>query len=167
MRTLIGAVGYRNLSDLSIGPNLLTALQALEWEPGVEVEDVSYGPIAVVQNLEDRPPYDRMVFLSAAQRGRVPGRIYRTEWRHELPSEDEIQARITEAITGVIDLDNLLVIAQYFRVLAPEVVVIEVEPVEIESGECCSEQVTALGSRILEMVRAEAHGSRTPSSTIQ
>jgi len=157
-------VGYRNLSDLSIGPNLLSAMQALDWEPGVEVEDLSYGPIAVVQNLEDRPPYDRMVFVSAAQRGRAPGRIYKTEGRSELPSEDEIQARIGEAVTGVIDLDNLLVIAQYFRVLAKEVVVIEVEPVEIESGESCSAAVAALGPAILDMVRAEAHG-RTHSST--
>ena len=164
MRTLIGTVGYRNLSDLSIGPNLLTALQALEWEPGVEIEDLSYGPIAVVQNLEDRPPYDRMVFLSAAQRGRAPGGIYRTERREELPPEDEIQARITEAVTGVIDLENLLVIAQYFRVLAREVIIIEVEPVEFENGERCSAAVDALGPEILEMVRTEAHG-RTHSST--
>lgn len=139
-------------------------MRALAWEPGVEVEDLSYGPIAVVQNLEDRPPYDRMVFVSAAQRGRLAGRIYRTERRSELPPEEEIQARIGEAVTGVIDLDNLLVIAQYFRVLAPQVVVIEVEPVEIESGERCSAVVDALGPVILDMVRAEAH-ARTHSST--
>ena len=163
LRTLIGIVGYRNLSDLSTGPNLLPALEALSWESGVEIEDLSYGPIAVVQNLEDRPPYDRMVFLSAAQRGRAPGRVYRTERNQELPSDEEIQARITEAVTGVIDLDNLLVIAQYFRVLAEEVVVIEVEPVEIENGESCSAAVSALVPEILEMVRAEAHG-RTHSS---
>ena len=165
MRTLIGVVGYRNLGDLSIGPNLLTALEALDWDPGIEIDDLSYGPIAVVQNLEDRSPYDRMVFLSGAQRGREPGRIYRIERRQELPSEEEIQARIAEAVTGVIDLDNLLVIAQHFRVLADDIVVIEVEPVEFESGEFCSAAVTALIPEILEMVRAEAHGRTHSSST--
>ena len=112
MRTLVGIVGYRNLSDFSIGPHLLPALRETDWEPGVEVEDLSYGPIAVVQNFEDRPAYDRMVFVSAVQRDRVRGDVYRRELREPLPSEEEIQARIGEAVTGVIDLDNLLVILQ-------------------------------------------------------
>jgi len=158
VRTLVGVVGYRNLSDLSIGPNLLPALVASDWEPGVQVEDLSYGPIAVVQNLEDRPPYDRMVFLSAVQRDRVPGDFYRYEWRAPLPSGEEIQARIGEAVTGVISIENLLVIAQYFRVLAPEVILIELEPIDCESGEQCSEIVRGLMPGILKTVRAEAHG---------
>ncbi len=158
MRILVAVVGYRNLSDFSIGPNLLPDLLASDWEPGVEVEEFSYGPIAVVQNLEDRPPYDRMVFLSAVQRGRLPGDFYRYEWRFPLPSEEEIQARITEAVTGVISLENLLVIAQYFRVLAPETIVIELEPLDCESGEHCSDVVRGLMPSILRTVRAEAHG---------
>ena len=155
MRTLVGIIGYRNLSDFSIGPHLLPALQQTDWEPEVEVEDLSYGPIAVVQNFEDRPPYDRMVFVSAVQRGRVRGDVYRREWREPLPSEEEIQARIGEAVTGVIDLDNLLVILQYFRVLAPEVIVFEVEPFEIESGKALSPVVEAMKPSILRSVRAE------------
>jgi hypothetical protein len=158
VRTLVAVVGYRNLSDLSIGPNLLPDLLANDWEPGVQVEDLSYGPIAVVQNLEDRPPYDRMVFLSAVQRGRVPGDFYRYEWRAPLPPEEEIQARIGEAVTGVISLENLLVIAQYFHVLATEVIIVELEPIDCESGEQCSEIVTGLMPSILRTVRAEAHG---------
>jgi hypothetical protein len=154
----VGIVGYRNLRDFSIGPVLLPALRELEWDPGVDIEDLSYGPIAVVQNLEDRPRYDRMVFLSAAQRGRVPGVMYRREWNFPLPPDDEIQARITEAVTGVIDIDNLLVIVQYFRVLAPEVILIEVEPLEYVSGEALSSVVDAMKPIILLSVRTEAHG---------
>ena len=159
MRILIGIVGYRNLSDLSVGHNLMAELQALEWEPGVEIEDLSFGPIAVVQNLEARPAYDRMIFLSATQRGRAPGRIYRSEYRQELPSDEEIQGRIVEAVTGVVDLDNLLVIAQHFRVLAEEVIIVEIEPIEVEFAEKCSDAVVALGPEILEIVRAEAYGT--------
>lgn len=158
MRTLVATVGYRNLSDLSVGPNLLPHLQALDWGPGVEVEDLSYGPIAVVQNLEDRPPYDRMVFLSAAKRGRVPGDFYRYERQAPLPRSEEIQARITEAVTGVIDIDNLLVIAQHFGVLAPEVIVVEVEPLDCESGEHCSPAVSGILPNVLQTVKAEADG---------
>jgi len=157
VRTLVATVGYRNLSDFSVGPNLLTDLQAVEWRPGIEVEDLSYGPIAVVQNLEDRPPYDRMVFVSAAKRDRTPARVYRYLWNKPLPSPDEIQSRIGEAITGVISLDNLLIIGQYFRVLAPEVVVIEVEPLACDSGESCSPSVSNLLPAIIKAVKEEAH----------
>ncbi len=146
------------MSDLSVGPNLLPDLVATDWGPGIEVEDLSYGPIAVVQNFEDRPPYDRMVFLSAVQRDRVPGDFYRSEYNAKLPSDEEIQARIGEAVTGVISLENLLVIAQYFRVLAPEVIVVELEPIEYGCGEHCSDIVRGLMPSILRTVRAEAHG---------
>ncbi len=164
MRTLVAIVGYRNLSDFSVGPVLLPELQALEWGPGVDVDDLSYGPIAVVQNLEDRPLYDRMIFLSAVVRDRVPGKVYRRRFDATPRTGEEIQARIEEAVTGVIDLDNLLVIAQHFRVLAPEVVTIEVEPLERESGESFSAEVSAILPGILELVRTEANGGSTSST---
>lgn len=157
MRTLLGILGYRNLSDFSVGPNLLPELKALPWHAGVEIEDLSYGPIAVVQNLEDRPPYDRMVFLSAAKRGRPPAKLYRYNWDRPLPPDEEIHARIGEAITGVIDLDNLLVIVQHFRMLAPEVIVLEVEPLNCDSGEHSSPAVSRILPDILETVRTEVN----------
>lgn len=165
MRTLIGVVGYRNLSDFSVGPVLFEGLKALDWEVGVEIEDLSYGPIAVVQNLEDRPPYDRMVFLSAVKRGRVAGDVYLQRFDQPLPPEEEIQARIGEAVTGVIDLENLLIVLQYFRVLAPEVVTVEVEPLDCESGESLSPAVSAVVPDILRRVRAEAYGGVTSSAS--
>ena len=105
-----------------------------------------------------------MVFVSAVQRDRVPGDFYRYEFKAPLPSEEEIQARIGEAVTGVISLENLLVILQYFRVLAPEVIVVELEPIEYESGEQCSEIVRGLMPSILRTVRAEAHGRACTST---
>ncbi|MGI8743666.1 MAG: hypothetical protein ACR2NN_14050 [Bryobacteraceae bacterium] len=47
-----------------------------------------------------------MVFLSAVQRDRVPGDFYRCAWRARLPAEGEIQARIGEAVTGVISIEK-------------------------------------------------------------
>ena len=164
MRTLVATVGYRNLSDFSVGPALLPALQAADWEPGVDVDDLSYGPIAVVQNLEDRPLYDRMIFISAVVRGRTAGKVYRQEFDASPRTDEEIQARIEEAVTGVIDLDNLLVVAQHFRVLAPEVITIEVEPLNRERGEVFSAAVSAIMPDILELVRTEAHGGVTSST---
>lgn len=158
-------VGYRNLSDFSVGPALFPALQALQWDPGVDLEDLSYGPIAVVQNLEDRPRYERMVFLSAVKRGRVAGDVYLQRFDQPLPPDEEIQARIGEAVTGVIDLDNLLIVLQYFRVLAPEVLTVEVEPLDCESGESLSPAVSAVVPDILRRVRAEAYDGVTSSTS--
>ncbi len=155
MRTLIGIVGYRNLSDLSVGPNVLDDLLSATWGPGVDIDDLSYGPIAVVQNLEDRPPYDCMIFVGAAVRGRAPGQLYRYNWDHRLPSAEDIQARFCEAVTGVISLENLLIIAEYFNVLAARVIVFEIEPLECECGEKMSQEVNRIMPELVNMVRLE------------
>ena len=105
-----------------------------------------------------------MIFLSAVVRGRTAGKVYRQKFDDSPRTEEEIQARIEEAVTGVIDLDNLLVVAQHFRVLAPEVITIEVEPLNRESGEVFSAAVSAIMPDILELVRTEAHGGVTSST---
>ncbi|MDL1950530.1 hypothetical protein FBQ97_12045, partial [Acidobacteria bacterium ACD] len=49
--------------------------------------------------------------------------------------DEGIQARIREAGAGAIDLDHLLVIAQYFDALPDDVIVFEMEPVDVAGGE--------------------------------
>ena len=63
-RVLIGGVGYRNLRDLSLGPVLADRLTHDSWPEGIEIEDLSYGPIGVMHNLDDRPPYDRLILFA-------------------------------------------------------------------------------------------------------
>src|SRR5205085_1097001 len=131
------------------------------WPAGVEVADLGYGALLVVQDLEDaQPPYDRIVFLSAMSRGRTPGRLYRRRWTGVRPDGDEVQARIREAGAGVIDVDHLLVIAEHFRVLPRDVVVIELEPADTAAGPAMSASATALLSEMRDMVRAEARAPR-------
>lgn len=155
-RVLVAGVGYRNLRDLSLGPLLIDRLQATPWPDGIEVEDLSYGPIAIMHSLDERPPYDRMVFVSGAKRGRSPGEIHRYAWRHELPAEDEIQQRVTEAATGVIDLENLLIVATYFQKLPRDVVVFEVEVADDSFGETMTAVVEGAIPELIEQLRAEA-----------
>src|SRR6266545_1254041 len=52
---LIAGVGYRNLRDLSVGPVLMDRLGQVAWPYGVEVEDLSYGPVGVMHTLDARP----------------------------------------------------------------------------------------------------------------
>ncbi|MGI8855495.1 MAG: hypothetical protein ACR2JW_07075, partial [Thermomicrobiales bacterium] len=46
----------------------------------------------------------------------------------------DVQARVCEAVTGVISLENLLIIAQHFDLLPRRTTVIEIEPPDKEFG---------------------------------
>jgi hydrogenase maturation protease len=133
-RVLVGGVGYTCLGDLSVGPALIERLAGECWPAGVVVEDLSYGPLDVLYRLQASTPFSAGVFVTAAARGRTPGLVYRERWQRASLPADELQARIAEAVTGVISLDNLLYILSYFGALPPEVVIFEVEPLQESWG---------------------------------
>ena len=131
MRALIGGVGYPDLSDHSISWAVVSALEARTLPEGVTVEDVSYNPVAVAQRLDDEAGtgrYDALIFVSAVARGRAPGTVTTYRWDRRLPPPDEIQRAVTDAVTGIIYLDNTLVVVRHLDALPERVVVVEVEP---------------------------------------
>ena len=154
MRVLIGGVGYRNLRDHSFGVVVTDTLAARPWPDEVSVEDVSYGPIAVVQRLEDDPPDRRFglaILVGAVTRpGREPGTLVMYRWDNVLPDADHVQLAVSEAITGVIALDNTLVVARQFGALPRDVVVIEAEPALHEFGDELSPAIAAAVERACE-----------------
>jgi len=154
---LVGTIGYHNLRDYSLGPRLLPELRALDWPPGVTVDEMNWGPIAIVQDFEARPmPYDRVVILTATRRGRPVGTMSLFRWGGALPPADEIQDRISEAVTGVISLDNLLIIGEYFGIWPEELLIIDVEPGPQEAGDTFTSPVEMMRSTILKMVQRAA-----------
>jgi Ni,Fe-hydrogenase maturation factor len=163
MRTLIAGVGYSNLSDLSVGPIIAAQLRRETWPEHVEVDDLSYGPIAVVHRFaEASPPYRRLVLVGAADRRaglrqrREATRVRCYRWEGILPPAEEVQARVGEAVTGVIDLDNLLVVVQQFGTLPEEVFVIEVQPVVTDFGLAPGPGVAALLPEVRRLARRVA-----------
>jgi hydrogenase maturation protease len=164
-RVLIGGVGYRWQRDASFGVVASDRLAALEWPSEVDVMDLGYGAIYVTEDLlQAQPPYSRLIVLGALERGRVPGRLYRYRWDRQLPPAEEIQARIYEAGAGVIDLEHLLIVAQYFRALPPEVLVIELEPVDTAGGEALSAAATErLEELVAELRRSERRAPQVTS----
>lgn len=131
MRALIGGVGYPDLSDHSLSWAVVNRLEARALPAGVVVEDVSYNPVAVAQRLDDEPDDDRygvLVLVSAIARGRQPGTITTYRWDRQLPSDEEIQLAVTDAVTGIIFLDHTLVVTRHLGALPDQVVVVEVEP---------------------------------------
>jgi hydrogenase maturation protease len=154
---MIAGVGYSHMRDLSVGPVLVPKLREMDWPDGVEVDDWSFGPIAVVQRLEERPGYyDRIVFLSAAARGREPGAVTCSRWDGILPDPEEIQQRVGEAVMGVVSLDNLLVIGQHFGVFPADVRIVEVEPDSEDFGLDFTPRIEASLDEIVAAVRRAA-----------
>ena len=128
-RVLVGGVGYTNLRDRSLGPLLIDRLQQRTWPADIVVEDVSYGPIDVLFKLQAEPVGFRLgIFVSAVARGRPAGTVERYPWQAPTLSVDELQARVAEAVTGVVSLENLLYILSHFGALPKRTIVIEVEP---------------------------------------
>lgn len=158
-RTLIGGVGYRYLRDFSVGPLLSDALAEETWPPEVLVEDLSYGPVAVSQRLQEaEPPFDRLVVASAVRRGRRPGTVTAYRWDGALPSPEEIQERVAEAVTGVVALDNLVIVCGALGPVPDEVVLVEVEPDVEAMGEELTPPVRVGFDEAARRVRALALG---------
>lgn len=151
MRVLVGGVGYRFLRDESVGPYMADRLAA-RTRNGVEVEDVSYHSVGLAQNLQERDPYDRVVFVAAVRRGRDPGTVETYRWDGELPSPSEIQGYVGEAAVGLISLDGHLIVCGALGGLPPDVRVVEVEPGEEGWGEGFSPRVAARLDDIEEAV---------------
>ena len=156
-RTLVAGVGYCHASDLSVGPFIADRFTREAWPPGVDVDDLSYGPVAVAQTLEDaKPAYARIVFVTAVDRGLPPGSLRSYRWDGVLPGPDEIQARVGQAITGIVDLDNLLVVVRQFGALPTVVFIVEVQPENQEFGVTFSDTIESQLNEIARIARALA-----------
>lgn len=152
MGILVGGLGYRNLRDHSIGIAVSDALMERGWPEGICVEDVSYNPVALVEHLREEK-FESAVIVAAVQRpGRVPGQVTAYRWDGQLPSDERIQAAVVDAVTGVIFLDNTLIVTRHFGCLPEITAVVEIEPEIHEFGESFSTAVTAAFETVCELV---------------
>jgi hypothetical protein len=142
-KTFIGTVGYHNLRNHSIGPALLLQLQKMQWIDGVELDELNWGPIAIVQKFQSLPiAYDRVILIAAIERPeRKVGDITVYKWMGKLPDEELIQRCVGDAVTGVISVENLLIIGEHFKIWTGETFVVDVEPGPEEAGEDFTEEM--------------------------
>jgi hydrogenase maturation protease len=128
---LIAGVGYQYLGDLSFGPLLIERLRERPLPEHVLVEDLSFGPIAVVQWFQDDPGrFERVIFAGAVIRGCPAGTLTIRDWPAAESDPVDVQNRIAEAVTGVINLENTLTICDHFGMLPPQTTVLDLEPVD-------------------------------------
>ena len=142
-KTFIGTVGYHNLRNHSIGPALLPQLQKMQWAEGVEVDELNWGPIAIVQKFQSlATPYDMVILIAAIERpDRKIGEITIYKWMGKLPDKELIQRCVGDAVTGVISVENLLIIGEHFKIWTGETFVVDVEPGPEEAGEDFTEEM--------------------------
>jgi len=151
MRVLVCGVGYRFLRDNALGLYITDTL-APQAHNGIEFEDLGYHPVGFTQNLNERPDYDRIVFVGAVDRGREPGTVTTYKYDHALPPLEDIQEHIGDSVTGSISLDNLLVVSEAFKALPEDVWVVEVQPGDETWGEGFSPEVDAKLPEITETI---------------
>lgn len=139
------------LRNHSVGPILLPRLQSVSWDGCIKVEEMNWGPIAIVQYFQTlKTPFDRVIFLVAIERpDREVGDISLFQWMGHLPDEKQIQACVGDAATGVISVENLLVIGEHFNIWPREVFLVDVEPGKEQAGEHLTAEVDAKIPEIL------------------
>ena len=128
---LIGIVGFSPVIDsYPLGPKLMDSLNArLADHPEVAVENMTWSPIHVVQRFQDegavRPR--RLVLVGVAAVSIAPGRVRGFRWTGGAVPGAAMQERIYEAVTGVVDIENTLIIGSHFQVWPDEVYCVEVD----------------------------------------
>lgn len=129
MRTIIGIVGYYGfVRGYPLGPELMERLRALDWPDGLDIREMNWGPVAIVQDFQasaDKP--DRVVLVGALDRGLAPGTVSCRRWAGGQLDSAAVQRRMFEAVTGVISLDNLLVIGAHFGIWPAETFSVELQ----------------------------------------
>ena len=126
---VIGIVGYYQfIRGYPLGPELMARLQAGPWPDGIDIREMNWGPIAIVQDFQTKAEkIDRVVLVGAVDRGLAPGTVSCRRWAGGPLDTLEVQRRVFEAVTGVISLDNLLIIGSHFGVWPEELITVEAQ----------------------------------------
>ena len=159
-KVFIGTVGYHNLRNHSVGPAILSQLQAMQWPPSVELDELNWGPIAIVQKFQAlSEAFDRIVLIAAVERGeRKIGEVSLYRWMGKLPNEEMIQRCVGDAVTGVISVDNLLIIGEFFKIWPAETFVLDIEPGPEEAGETLTDEMKQSIPEIILALQKLAEG---------
>lgn len=151
---LVGGVSELFQRDLDIGRLVVERLGEEDLGPGVVVEELHYGAIAVAQRLEDLRP-SVLVLVSAVVRGRAAGTVERRRLDPPVLTPVDVQVAVGDAVTGYVHPDLVVEIASALGALPARTVTVEVEPEIVGPGEGLSVSATAALEVALELVRVE------------
>lgn len=152
MGVLVGGVSQLYQGDLDLGRRAAARLvEEPPPTPGVRVEDLYYGAVAIAQRLEELTP-SMLLLVGAEQRGRPPGSIERRRIRQLDLRPDEVQVAVGDSVTGYVGIDLVVEVAWGLGVLPARTVALEVEPATTGPDT----ELSPAGSRALDRVIAMA-----------
>jgi len=129
--TIIGVVGFTPVLDpYPLGPRLMAELEVrCAGMPEVSLRNMTWSPIHIVQQFEDMGADlpDRIVLVGAASVCACPGRVRAWRWSGGCLPDAAMQERIYEAVTGVVDLENTLMIGEKFGIWPTKCYTVEAE----------------------------------------
>lgn len=153
-KVMVGGIGLPWRRDLDIGRLLVGEIVGEEWAQGVLVEDLSYSAHRVMHTLQIHQP-DKLILVGSVSRGvDPPGTIRRYKPQLEFTDEDVV-AMLGEAVGGIIDLDHMLIVNDYFGTLPEDTVVIEIETGDEAFGVGYSTEVDAAIPEVRDLIKAE------------
>jgi len=151
---LVGGVSELFQTDLDLGRLAVNQLQTENLGPGVVVEELHYGAVAVAQRFQDLSP-QRLILVSAVARDRPPGTVER---RRLVPPEltaADVQGAVGDAVTGYVHPDLVVEIAAALECLPANTIAVEVEPEITTTGDGLTPVVAAALEVALDLVRVE------------
>lgn len=152
MTVMVGGVGQLYQGDLDAGR--LVVEQLGDMGPGVVVEDLHYGAVAVSQRLEELGP-DTLILVGAEARGLSPGTL--TRRLADTGPIDSVQAQdsVEGAIIGYVTIDLILDVIRALGTAPERVVVFEIEPERIAPDPRLTPTAETAVGRAVEAVRRE------------
>ncbi|MDX1657195.1 MAG: hypothetical protein R3343_00095 [Nitriliruptorales bacterium] len=159
---LIAGVGIPWAGDLDLGPLVARRCRERVLPAGVHVEEVTVAAHRVVHLLQELAP-DALLIVACHPRGDEPGTIRWRAPQRDGPDPAELQARLGESVSGVIDLDHILAITAYYGALPEDTCVLEVEPIDTGFAAEPSADALALVPDLLARIDAEVARLTAPS----
>lgn len=140
-------VGNLLLKDEGAGVHVVQKLHKMDLPSHVEVLDGGTAGIDLFDSIVGR---EKVIIIDTVRAGKPPGTIYR------LSSEDIEEAPKSWLSLHDIDIMDLLKLADMLEVKKPEIVVIGIEPKDMESAELeLSPEVEAKIPEVIELVMKE------------
>ena len=143
---LILGIGNLLLSDEGVGVHAVRCLSERELPPGVEVLDGGTSGADLVDHLEGRT---KVVVIDAASGDGPPGTVYRCEARELIEQEGALSLH-------EFGLADSLHMAERLGCAPQRVIVLGVQPANMEPGLELSPEVSAVLTGILRLALAEA-----------
>ena len=146
-RVLILGLGNPLMGDDGVGVRVVEELKGLELPDGVEAVEGGTAGLGLIGLMEG---YQRVIIVDAAEMGHPPGCVVRFT-----PSEAQFAAVAAPLSLHHIGLGEVLAMAEALEVAPAELVIIGIQPSQVEAGSGLSQEVKGAIPRIIRIVLDE------------